>query len=195
MSKIVKVEKNFGDFLVRYNDDKYIGIKDENNFKDILVVNEGDDFFIRQAGISVEDLKSNSQVFSNFSIELLAADSVPQSDPYHEQMVENQNKCTLTKVEDGVYRLVANGSLNSFPSSAMGQGAHEWVAIAIHTGEPTILGLKWNGYSLSSEDIAEAHSVGLGDGDIILWVKYDAGNRTSTLTKGNDTTSLSFLVN
>lgn len=195
MSKIVKVEKNFGDFLVRYNDNKYIGIKDENNFKDILVVNEGDDFFARQAGISIEDLKSNSQVFSNFSIELLTADLVPQSDPYHEQMRENQNKCALTKVEDGVYRLVANGSLNSFPSSAMGQGTHEWVAIAIHTGEPTILGLKWNGYSLTSDDITEAHSVGLGDGDIILWVKYDAGNKTSTLTKGNDTTSLSFLVN
>ena len=27
MSKIVKVEKNFGDFLVRYNDNKYIGIQ------------------------------------------------------------------------------------------------------------------------------------------------------------------------
>lgn len=195
MSKIVKVEKNFGDFLVRYDDDKYIGIKNDKGFKDILVVNDGDDFFARQAGVSVEDLKSNKQVFPNFSVELLAAGSVPQHDPYHEQMAENQNKCTLTKVEDGVYRLTANGSLNSFPSSAMGQGTHEWVAVAIHTGEPTILGLKWNGYSLTSDDIAEARSVGLGDGDIILWLKYDAGNKTSTLTKGDNTTSLSFLIN
>lgn len=196
MSKIVKVEKNLGDFLTRYDDNKYVAMKnDDDDFQNILIANECDDFFSRQSAIRVEDMDSINSVFPNFSVELLPAADVPSHDPYHEEMAENQNMSSILNAGDGIYRVMSNSQeMNSFPSSVPSQGTHQWLAIAIHTGEPSILGIKWNGYSLTSEDIAEAQSVNLGNGDIIFWFKYDAGNNVIIMEKGGRSATLTFLV-
>lgn len=64
-------------------------------------------------------------------------------------------------------------ALNTFASTNAAQGSGKWVGIDLNTGLDTIVGAKWNGYTLTQDDVDEAASVGLGAGHIIFWVKAE----------------------
>ncbi len=76
-------------------------------------------------------------------------------------------------------------TLNSFASTNPSQGTAKWVGLDLGTNLDSITSLKWNGYQLTEDDVAEAASVGLGAGHIVFWAKADAISeepRTITLS-------------
>lgn len=73
--------------------------------------------------------------------------------------------------------IVISGSLdalNSFSSTNPSQGSAKWVGIDLGTNLSSIEGATWNGSALTADDVAEAASVGLGDGHIIFWGRADS---------------------
>lgn len=81
-------------------------------------------------------------------------------------------------------------ALNSFASTDANQGTGKWIGIDINTGLDTIEGAKWDSYTLTAADVAEAASVGLGAGHIIFWAKAEnlkANPRTVTISKTGST--------
>lgn len=80
-------------------------------------------------------------------------------------------------------------ALNSFDSTNPSQGAGKWIGLVIDTGEDSIIGVTYNGYDLSQDDVDEAASVGVGAGKFVLWLKAEAGDKQFTLGKvGKDNT-------
>ena len=64
--------------------------------------------------------------------------------------------------------------MNSFASTNPSQGSAKWVGIDLGTNVSDITKLTWNGSALTADDVAEAASVGLGDGHIIFWARADS---------------------
>lgn len=63
-------------------------------------------------------------------------------------------------------------TLNETESSA-GQGVHKWIAIDIETRAASIADVRWGGYQLTVDDVADSASVGLAENHIIFWAKAD----------------------
>lgn len=61
--------------------------------------------------------------------------------------------------------------LEVFQSTNPQQGSGKWIGFDIDTGLDSIIGVKWNGFNLTEDDVAEAASVGLGAGHIVFWAK------------------------
>jgi hypothetical protein len=94
--------------------------------------------------------------------------------PSGEDLTTNQSKVTAITIEDGVITVaVPVSELIAFPSSNPAQGTHKWIGMAITTGLPDITAIKYNGYQLTAEDIAEATAFGCSAGDIVMWLKCD----------------------
>ena len=63
-------------------------------------------------------------------------------------------------------------TLNETESSA-GQGIHKWIAIDIETRAASIADVRWGGYQLTADDVADSASVGLAENHIVFWAKAD----------------------
>lgn len=189
MAKLVNYSRNYGEVKVRYGG-KYIPTKDitTNNFKVITPDTIGE-FEERVGRFDVESFSNTSETFANFSVNLLPVEDLPQHDEQYTEMVQNQSHAQLSKISDGVYRIRAE-DLVAFPSSVPAQGTHEWLAIAINTGEDTIIGMKWGDYTLTQADVNESASVNLPAGSIIYWHKFDKGDATIQITNGDKTALL-----
>ena len=80
-----------------------------------------------------------------------------------------------------------------FNSTNPNQGEHYWIGIAVQTGEASITSLKWNGTQLTSLDVADANSVNLPAGSIILWLPGETtGTASAVVSKGDKSTVLVF---
>ena len=64
-------------------------------------------------------------------------------------------------------------ALNVFASTNSAQGEAKWIGLDIGVNVNDITELTWNGFALSADDVAEAASVGLGDGHIVFWAKAE----------------------
>lgn len=73
--------------------------------------------------------------------------------------------------------------MNTFASTNPAYGEGKWIGLAINTGEDSIIGVKFDGYDLTQADVDEAASVGVGEGQFVLWLKAENGDRTFTLSK------------
>ncbi|MCE5235799.1 MAG: InlB B-repeat-containing protein, partial [Eubacteriales bacterium] len=60
------------------------------------------------------------------------------------------------------------------PHQAIEYGEQSWIALAVDTGEESIIGVSYGTYELKEDDVAEAATVGLGDGWFVLWVRAEA---------------------
>ena len=86
--------------------------------------------------------------------------------------------------------------MNEFASTDPNQGTGKWIALAIDTGEDSIIGVKYNGYALSQADVDEAASVGIGEGSFVLWLKAENGDKKFTLSKeGKADTIVKVVIN
>ena len=133
----------------------------------------------------------------------IASEVVPASNlnpemPGYDKAVANQNAVTITFKGDDIDILGDVDALEAYPSSNPAQGTHKWVGLLIDTGEDSIIGVKYNDYDLTQEDVDEAKSIGGKDGEFVLWVKADevvVSPKTFTLSKeGKDTRSITINV-
>ena len=107
-----------------------------------------------------------------------------------EAAVKNQNAITV-KFEDNVYKVRSNNTLESYASSNTVQGEGKWIGFVLDTGESSIIGLSvdtGNGwYAFTEADVAEAATVGAGEGKFVFWMKADVTpNRTIKVKKGTN---------
>lgn len=194
MSKIVKVSRNFGEFLTRFDSRKYqkVGSATPHNMN-IVAPDKRADYMARVGINPVTDNYTPEEVFTSFSIAKLDAANAPK-DANYDDCVINQNAVTITKISDNEYEVSADiSSLKAYASSNPSQGTHKWVGIKILTGESTIVGLEWNGTALTEADVTEASTVGIPAGGIIYWFKADGGSVTLSIAKEDKTTAITFI--
>lgn len=85
---------------------------------------------------------------------------------------ENQDNVVLTS-SGNIVIVKSKELLNSFASTNEAQGSGKWIGFDIDTGLNSIIGVKWNGYDLTSADVLESNSVGLPGGHIVFWAKAE----------------------
>jgi len=194
MSRKAKLSKGYANFLTRFNNKyKETYVKDKITTT-IIVPEKKGIHFDRVGKYKTEEMYKTTDAFgSDFRVYLLESSKVPAHDPHKEDMKYNQEHASIAKKADGEYRITFD-DLKSFASSVEAQGTHKWLAIAIETGEDSVVGMKFNGYTLTADDAAESRSVGLTNGDIIYWMKADRGSTTAILTNGDKETYLSFII-
>lgn len=91
-----------------------------------------------------------------------------------EELIANQSKVSAIEIAEGIITLtVLVDELVAFPSSNPAQGTHKWIGMEITTGLADITAIKYNGYQLTADDVAEATAVGGSAGDIVMWLKCD----------------------
>lgn len=102
-------------------------------------------------------------------------------------LLANNGKVESISFEDGVIDVkVPLSELTAFPSSNPSQGTHKWLGLDIKTGLGSIIGLSFDGYELTSDDEAEATSVGCEAGSFVLYIKAEiiaSTSRVFTLAK------------
>lgn len=102
---------------------------------------------------------------------------------------------TITQVDNDIYIEVEDGkTLNSYTSTDPAQGAGQWVAIFVETGEDDITKVTYNGTYLTAADVADAESMGAPAGSFVLWVKAENLPKTFILG-GEGKESKTFTVN
>ena len=91
-----------------------------------------------------------------------------------EQSQANQDAVTVSQSGNEIVISGSLEALNSFSSTNPSQGSAKWVGIDLGLNLSSIVGATWNGSALTEDDVAEAASVGLGDGHIIYWGRADS---------------------
>jgi len=102
----------------------------------------------------------------------------------------NQDAVTVAQQGGSVTVTANTGALNAFTSTVSEQGTHQWVGLVVATGQPSIIGVKYNGTELTQADVDEAASVGAPAGSFVLWLKADVVINTPysfTLSKAGKT--------
>ena len=140
------------------------------------------------AGDSVEDVMTSVKVYK------LDPANVPQ-DANKVNCAKNQTVVTVSNGQDeNQFKIYAPlDKMVKFNSTNPNQGEHYWIGIAVQTGEASITSLKWNGTQLTSLDVADANSVKLPSGSIILWLPGETtGTASAVVSKGDKSTVLVF---
>lgn len=194
MSKIVTMTRNLGEYLPRYDGVKFQKTGNKTVQTATIVVPDKRGELIKRVGkYSVEENKKPNEVVTTFVATILPSADVFHDDNY-DLSAANQTATTIEKVNDNTYKIKAKSEdLNAFPSTNPAQGTHKWIGIVIDTGESTIVGLKFNGKTLTEDDAEEAAEVKQAAGHIIYWYKYDLGKSVITINKGDNTSAISFI--
>ena len=69
--------------------------------------------------------------------------------------------------------LVCLDDLVSFASSDSSQGSGKWLALEIGTGITPITDVKYSGYGLTAQDVADAEATGCSAGSFVLYIKAE----------------------
>ncbi len=87
----------------------------------------------------------------------------------------NIGKVSSVAVADGVITITLSAKVSALKDFNAGGnwGTHKWLGIGIGAGINPITGLKYNGTSLSAEDVTEATQVGLSAGYFVRWGAAD----------------------
>jgi len=101
----------------------------------------------------------------------------------HADRQYNTEKISDVAYEGGVITITLSEKVSALKDfeAGNGWGNHKWLGIGISAGINPITGLKYNGSSLTAEDVTEATSVGLSAGYFVRWVAADlvlAGDET-----------------
>ena len=91
------------------------------------------------------------------------------------KVVSQENQDSISVVQNGNNAIIIGhiDALNVFASTNSAQGEAKWIGLDIGVNVNDITELTWNGFALSADDVAEAASVGLGDGHIVFWAKAE----------------------
>ena len=148
------------------------------------VVSQADDIELSEAtdvaGI-VEDFNDliltlkNSGVITPDKFNITVTKNVVDSIAGRADRQYNTNQIKSVSEKDGVITIVLNKMVSELKDFDAGGkwGTHKWLGIGISTGVTPITNLKYNGSSLTSEDVYEATQVGLSSGYFVRWVAAD----------------------
>lgn len=87
----------------------------------------------------------------------------------------NTNQIANVAESDGVITITLSKAVSELKDFNAGGnwGTHKWLGIGISAGINPITSLKYNGQSLTAEDVTEATQVGLSAGYFVRWVAAD----------------------
>lgn len=193
---IVKMNRSEGDVLTRMKSSYVDLYTKDKDFMTVLVSGQEALFYERFGNsYTVQESLEPSSVVTALALSVVPASSIPAGS-IHDSAVINQEAATLTKVDDSNYKIEADFSnLVKYMSTNPSQPTpHAWLAVAIATGESSIIGMSWGNYSLTDADVSEAAAFGMGAGSIILWLKLDMGTRTCLLGKDGKFTTFTIEV-
>ena len=164
------------------------------------VVSQADDIELSEAtdvaGI-VEDFNDlvlalkNSGVITPDKFDITVTKNVVDSISGRADRQYNTNQIKSVSEEDGVITIVLKKAVSELKDFNAGGkwGVHKWLGIGISAGVTPITNLKYNGSSLTSEDIYEATQVGLDSGYFVRWVAADL-----VLTENNNEASKNYFT-
>ena len=105
----------------------------------------------------------------SFSVRVTAAPSPTEADG-----VANNNEIQSITMGNGTANIsVCLDDLVSFASSDPNQGSGKWLALEIGTGITPITDVKYNGYDLTAQDVADAAATGCSAGSFVLYIKAE----------------------
>ena len=123
-----------------------------------------------------EPIDGESVGDSEIKLHMLGQDGhgfCPADDNY-DACAENQARVTLIQKGSNIFVYHTGEELNTYTSTAPGQGDGKWLGFDIDTGKESIVGLIWGeSYELTEADAAEAAGIGLEAGHIIFWAKAE----------------------
>ena len=100
---------------------------------------------------------------------------------------QNQNNIEVTFNGTDLVTIKGNlNELNTFASTNQSQGSAKWIGLDIEARYP-ITTLKYGGYQLTDDDVAESATLGLNNFHIVLWLKAEnVANNPITITLSNN---------
>ncbi len=94
--------------------------------------------------------------------------------PTEAEGVSNNNAVQSVTYNDGTVTIKVDlDDLAAFASSDPTQGTHKWLALEIGTGVNPITNVKYNGYALTAQDIADATATGCAAGSFVLYIRAE----------------------
>ena len=119
--------------------------------------------------------------------------------PTDAELVANHSKVESVTFGEEIIEVKAPlDELIAYPSSNPSQGTHKWIGLEIKTGVSPVKGVKFDGYTLTDEDVAEATTVGCSAGSFVLYIKAEdiaVTPRVFTLSKaGYETRNITIEV-
>jgi len=123
---------------------------------------------------------------------LTVANSVNDQTAGHANRTYNTGKISSVAESNGVITITLSEKVSALKDfeAGNGWGNHKWLGIAISAGINPITGLKYNGASLTAEDVSEATSMGLSAGYFVRWVAADLVLVGDNSQKSKDTFTL-----
>lgn len=191
MSKIVTMTRSLGEYLPRYDGVKFVDTDGKTVNDAIIVVPDKRAELIKRVGkYKVEDNLSPTEVIKSFAIGILPTNNIHMDDR-HDLIVENQDLSSLAEVNSQKYQIISDiTKLNAFEIEGV---THKWVAIAIDTGETTVVGMKLNGKVLTKEYEDYVKEIGYTSGVIIYWYAFETDSATITISKDDKSSAIDFV--
>lgn len=134
---------------------------------------------------SVADLKGafnalltalkNAGLMAGDAFSMTVANTVTDSEAGHANRTYNTGKISSVAESNGVITITLSEKVSALKDfdARNGWGVHKWLGIAISAGINPITGLKYNGQTLTAEDVSEATAMGLSAGYFVRWVAAD----------------------
>lgn len=93
----------------------------------------------------------------------------------HADRQYNTGKISSVAIADNVITITLSAKVSALKDfdGGNGWGTHKWLGIGLGVGINPITGLKYNGSSLTAEDVSEATACGLSAGYFVRWVAAD----------------------
>ena len=119
---------------------------------------------LKNAGLMIKD------VFT-----MTVTKNVEDSVAGHADRQYNTGKISSVAEADGVITITLSVPVSQLKDfdGGNGWGVHKWPGIGVSAGINPITGLKYNGASLTAEDVSEATTCGLSAGYFVRWVAAD----------------------
>ena len=125
----------------------------------------------------------NAGLMAGDEFTLTVTGSLTDSVAGHADRQYNTGKISSVAESDGVITITLSDKVKNLKDfdGQHGWGVHKWMGIGVSAGISPITGLKYNGSSLTAEDVSEATTCGLSAGYFVRWVAADlvlAGNNS-----------------
>ena len=104
-------------------------------------------------------------------------------------VAQNRNVITISEADEQQW--------SAYERFEPAQGDHDWVAVAINTGESDITRVTMDGVAFTQSDVDAATELGLDAGSFVLWVEADDATYPKDIvlgTQGKENTKITIEV-
>jgi hypothetical protein len=191
MSKIITMTRSLGEYLPRYDGAKFVDTDGKTIHDAIIVVPDKRGELIRRVGkYDVKDNDLPTDVIKSFDIGSIPALNIRFDDNYDKFKV-NQDNSSFEEINTQKYKVIAD--ITKLQTYTTDKGTHKYVVIGINTGESSIVGLKFNGYTLGKVDEDKVLSMGYDKGYIMYWYPFELGETTIVIEKDNKSSAVTIV--